>query len=77
MIEARASSWGRAAIFCSKSWSSIDTGFINSRTSALMRSSTNFFTFAPISVQSAKASSRRKWARTYARISVSLRRRST
>ena len=64
MIDALASSCGSAAIFWSKSWSSIDTGRISSRTWALMRSSTNRFTLAPISVQSTSAFSRRKWART-------------
>ena len=38
MIEARASSCGSAAIFCSKSWSSIDTVSSIRRTLALMRS---------------------------------------
>ena len=64
MIDALASSCGSEAIFWSKSWSSIDTGLINSRTWALIRSSTSLFTLAPISVQSTSAFSRRKWART-------------
>ena len=59
ITEALASSPGRPAIFSSKSASSMETGSIISRTRALIRSSISFLTLAPISVQSAAASSRK------------------
>ena len=47
-------------------------GCISFRTSALIRSSINLLTFAPISVQFTSAFSRRNWARTQARVCVSV-----